>query len=110
MGEGLIASPGASFIFICVNCRLLHLEGTCDQIGLASDATQLVAQTSEAKRIDRAVIDLQLIRAAQHRLARSHEFVGDGYAVESAVEFFFLALDEAGKETEFEVLIAPRDF
>ena len=77
------------------NCGLLRFESTSYQISLITDATQLIAQASKAQRVDRAVVGLQVIRAPDHRLAGSDEFIGNRHAVEPAVESFFFAFDEA---------------
>ena len=60
----------------------------------------------KTQRVDRAVIGLQIVRAAQHRFAGSDKLIRDRYAVEPAVEWFLLALNEARQKPEFEILIA----
>ena len=48
IGEGLIASPWASFMKSTVICRLLKFERAGDQIGLIAYPTELVAQAGKA--------------------------------------------------------------
>ena len=56
------------------------------------------------------LIGLQVISATEHRFAGSDKFVRDRYAVEPAVEFLFFTLDEAGQESQSQILIAARNF
>src|SRR5688500_1973033 len=103
MREGLMAKPGASSSFI----RLLGFECASYQICLITYASQLVAQSSEAQRVDCARVSLQVISAADHRLAGPDEFIRHCHALEPSFKWFFLTRSEARQKPELEILIAP---
>src|SRR5215203_1935261 len=89
---------------------LLCLEGAGNQIRLITNATELVAQTGETQRIDGAVIDLEIIRSAQHWFSGADKLVRHRYAIDPAVEWFLFPLDKAGQKPELEILVASCDF
>ena|ERR1051325_10540824 len=59
---------------------LLELKAARDHICLIANACEFVAQTRESQRIDGAIISLQVIDAAHHRLCGSDEFIRHGDA------------------------------
>src|SRR5687768_6067723 len=102
MREGLMAKPAASSSFI----GLLGFERASYQICLITYASQLVAQSGEAQRIDCSRISLQVISAAYHGFAGPDEFIRHRHALEPSFKGFFFTGNEARQKPELEILIA----
>ena len=89
--------------------RLLNFKTARDQIRLVTNSRQLVSQTGEPQRIDRAVVSLQIIDAAHHRFRSSHEFVRHGNPAQTPGKLLFLTFDEARQKSEFLIEVAARN-
>src|ERR1041385_9114542 len=79
---------------------LLQLECTSNEIGLIAYPADFVAQAGEAKRIDGAIIGLQIVSATEHRLAGSDKLIRHGDAIQPAIERIRFAGNETRQESQ----------
>ena len=73
--------------------ELFHSQAPRDPISLIANAQELVAQAGKAQDINRSAVALKVIGAAGHRLAAFGEFIGQGYARQTAREWLVFAID-----------------
>src|ERR1043165_3016820 len=88
---------------------LLQLECTSNEIGLIAYPADFVAQAGEAKRIDGAIISLQVVSAAEHRFAGSDKLIRHRDTIQPAIERIRFAGNETWQKSKRQVLITRRE-
>src|SRR5439155_16921302 len=98
---------GAASAF-CSAIYLLELKSARDGISLIPNTRNTVAQPGEVKHVSGPIISLQKLEATHHRFACLSELIRNRNAVESAIELFFLALDETGHISQLLIEVPAR--